>query len=218
MNISRRWLEAFLRRPLEAKDWPSGWPCSGAGVDAIEPLHPGLEPGGGRAGRIGAATSQRRPAEPLRGERRHRPTAQRGVRRSQRNRGEEVSLRPGGHDAARRARSSRSGKIRGETPRECSAPRGSLAWARTTKGFWSSTTDAAPGTRLLDALPLDDDRLVVDVAPNRPDLLGHKGVARELAPQLRRPVPPARPFPARRPIRRPAAAGGWASRTRWTAS
>ncbi len=38
-----------------------------------------------------------------------------------------------------------------------------------------------PGTRLLDAIPLDDERIVVDVTPNRPDLLGHKGIARELS-------------------------------------
>ncbi len=44
-----------------------------------------------------------------------------------------------------------------------------------------STTAAAPGTPLLKALPLADDRLVVDVGPNRPDLLGHKGIARELS-------------------------------------
>jgi phenylalanyl-tRNA synthetase beta chain len=31
------------------------------------------------------------------------------------------------------------------------------------------------------ALGLDDTRLVVDVTPNRPDLLSHIGVAREVA-------------------------------------
>ena len=39
-------------------------------------------------------------------------------------------------------------------------------------------------TLLLEALPLGDDRIVVDVTPNRPDLLGHKGIARELAASL----------------------------------
>ncbi|NIR44282.1 MAG: hypothetical protein GWN51_08095, partial [Gemmatimonadetes bacterium] len=39
-----------------------------------------------------------------------------------------------------------------------------------------------PGQPLLEALELDDYRLDVDVTPNRPDLLGHWGVARELAP------------------------------------
>jgi phenylalanyl-tRNA synthetase beta chain len=49
------------------------------------------------------------------------------------------------------------------------------------EGIWELDTDAAPGSRLLDALPLADHRLVVDVGPNRPDLLGHKGIARELS-------------------------------------
>ena len=49
------------------------------------------------------------------------------------------------------------------------------------EGIWELETDAAPGTPLLEAIPLADHRLVVDVTPNRPDLLGHKGIARELA-------------------------------------
>ena len=54
-------------------------------------------------------------------------------------------------------------------------------------GILELDTDAAPGTPLLDALPLADHRLVVDVTPNRPDLLGHKGVARELAASYQTP-------------------------------
>src|SRR5690606_22135043 len=42
-------------------------------------------------------------------------------------------------------------------------------------------TDAPAGTALTEVLPVDDERLVVDVTPNRADLNGHKGVARELA-------------------------------------
>jgi phenylalanyl-tRNA synthetase beta chain len=38
-----------------------------------------------------------------------------------------------------------------------------------------------PGARFIDAVGLDDVRLVLDVTPNRPDLLSHWGVARELA-------------------------------------
>jgi phenylalanyl-tRNA synthetase beta chain len=37
------------------------------------------------------------------------------------------------------------------------------------------------GTALLEALPLGDTRIVIDVLPNRPDLLSHEGVAREIA-------------------------------------
>src|SRR5688572_33316346 len=43
MNVSRRWLEEFLRRPLEARDVAARLAMLGAPVDAIEPLHAGLE-------------------------------------------------------------------------------------------------------------------------------------------------------------------------------
>ena len=39
MNVSRRWLEAFLRRPLEAQDLANRLAMAGAPVDAIEPLN-----------------------------------------------------------------------------------------------------------------------------------------------------------------------------------
>ena len=48
--------------------------------------------------------------------------------------------------------------------------------------------------------------LELDVSPNRPDLLGHKGVARELAAPLRGSVPAARPSRRRTGDRRPPAA------------
>jgi phenylalanyl-tRNA synthetase beta chain len=47
-------------------------------------------------------------------------------------------------------------------------------------GILELETDAAPGTPLLEALPLADTMLVLDVTPNRPDLLCHKGIARDL--------------------------------------
>jgi phenylalanyl-tRNA synthetase beta chain len=49
------------------------------------------------------------------------------------------------------------------------------------EGILELDTDAPPGTPLLEALPLADTRLVLEITANRPDLLGHKGVARELA-------------------------------------
>ncbi|MEA3246687.1 MAG: phenylalanine--tRNA ligase subunit beta [Gemmatimonadota bacterium] len=48
-------------------------------------------------------------------------------------------------------------------------------------GIMTLDTNAAPGTPLLDVLPLGDVRLAVDVLPNRPDLLSHHGFARELS-------------------------------------
>jgi len=52
------------------------------------------------------------------------------------------------------------------------------------QGILELHTEAAPGTRLLDAMPLADTRLELDITPNRPDLLSQRGVARELAARL----------------------------------
>ncbi len=48
-------------------------------------------------------------------------------------------------------------------------------------GILELNVDVAPGTPLLDAMVLGDTVLEVDVLPNRPDLLSHQGVAREVA-------------------------------------
>ena len=42
MNVSRRWLEAFLRRPLDARDVAEKLALLGAPADAIVPLHQDL--------------------------------------------------------------------------------------------------------------------------------------------------------------------------------
>jgi len=52
------------------------------------------------------------------------------------------------------------------------------------QGILELHTEATPGTRLLDAMPLADTRLELDITPNRPDLLSQRGVARELAARL----------------------------------
>ncbi len=49
------------------------------------------------------------------------------------------------------------------------------------EGIMELDIDAEPGTRFLDAFPVGDTRLVLDVSPSRPDLLSHLGVAREIA-------------------------------------
>ena len=51
-------------------------------------------------------------------------------------------------------------------------------------GILELTTDAAPGTRFLDAVPIADHQIIIEVTANRPDLLCHRGVARELAASL----------------------------------
>lgn len=49
------------------------------------------------------------------------------------------------------------------------------------EGILELTTDAKPGTPFLQVMPAGDTRLVIDVGANRPDLLSHLGIARELA-------------------------------------
>ncbi len=51
-------------------------------------------------------------------------------------------------------------------------------------GILELNTDAPPGTPFLEAVPIADEQIVIDVSANRPDLLCHKGVARELAASL----------------------------------
>ena len=56
-------------------------------------------------------------------------------------------------------------------------------------GILELDIDVPPGTPLLDALPsVSDTRIVVDVLANRPDLLSHLGVAREVAAALGKPL------------------------------
>src|SRR3954470_4860049 len=49
------------------------------------------------------------------------------------------------------------------------------------EGVMELSIDAAPGTPFLKAMPVGDSQLVIDVGANRPDLLSHLGIARELA-------------------------------------
>jgi phenylalanyl-tRNA synthetase beta chain len=180
MNISRKWLEAFLRRPLDSKELAAKLAMLGAPVDAIEPLNPGLEDiviglveaaephpnadrlklcsvndGTGEKHQVvcGAANVQagkKYPFAPL------------------------GAILPGGLKIEKR-------KLRGVASEGMLCSARELGLGQDHEGILELDTPAAPGTRLLDALPLGDERLIVDVTPNRPDLLGHKGVARELA-------------------------------------
>src|SRR3989441_2689285 len=51
-------------------------------------------------------------------------------------------------------------------------------------GILELDTSASPGTRFTDAVPVADHQIVIDVPASRPDLLCHKGVARELGASL----------------------------------
>src|SRR5690606_29137715 len=57
-----------------------------------------------------------------------------------------------------------------------------LGLGRDHAGLLALSGEWAPGASFVDELALDDTRLLIDVTPNRPDLLSHLGVARELAP------------------------------------
>ena len=196
MNVSRRWLERFLRRSLQAQDISTRLAAQGAAVDVIEPLNAGL--GDIRVALV-EEVRQHPNADRLRvctvndggAERRKvvcgAPNVTAGRKYPFAPVGATVPVGKGGAPMKiERA------KLRGETSEGMLCSARELGVGVDADGLWELSTDAAPGTPLLEALPLDDDRIVVDVTPNRPDLLGHKGIARELAASLNTPfrLPP----------------------------
>ena len=72
-------------------------------------------------------------------------------------------------------------KLRGEPSEGMLCSSRELALGDDHDGLLTLSSEVVPGTSLLTVLQLGDDRLVVDVTPNRGDLLSHKGIARELA-------------------------------------
>jgi phenylalanyl-tRNA synthetase beta chain len=185
MNVSRRWLEDFLRRPLDARELVAKLAMLGAPVDAVEPLHPGL-------GEIRVALVESVAPHPnadrLRlcevndgsATRKHvvcgAPNVAAGHKYPFAAVGATIPHGKGGEPMKlERA------KIRGEVSEGMLCSARELGLGQDHDGILELDTDAPPGTPLLEALPLADDRLIVDVTPNRPDLLCHKGVARELA-------------------------------------
>lgn len=73
-------------------------------------------------------------------------------------------------------------KLRGEASEGMLCSARELGLGRDHGGLMTLAGEWTPGTNLRDALGLDDARLLVDVTPNRPELLSHVGVAREAAP------------------------------------
>ena len=180
MNISRKWLEAFLRRPLDSRELGAKLAMLGAPVDAVEPLNPGLEDIV-----VGLVeTAEQHPnADRLKlctvndgsGEKHQVVCGASNVQAGKKYPFAPLGATlPGGLKIEKR-------KLRGVASEGMLCSARELGLGQDHEGIMELQTDAAPGTRLLDALPLGDERLVVDVTPNRPDLLGHKGVARELA-------------------------------------
>lgn len=75
----------------------------------------------------------------------------------------------------------RKAKLRGEVSEGMLCSARELGLGRDHAGLMTLHGEFEPGVSFVDALGLDDARLVVDVTPNRPDLLSHLGVARDLA-------------------------------------
>lgn len=73
-------------------------------------------------------------------------------------------------------------KLRGEASEGMLCSERELDVGRDQAGIMQLIGKFAPGQPVLEALGLDDHRLELEITANRPDLLGHWGVARELAP------------------------------------
>lgn len=186
MNVSLRWLEAFLRRPLDSQDVVEKLAMLGAPVDMVQPLHLDLSP-------IVVARVLDVAAHPNPKMTRVRMTL------VDDGSGEPVAVACGAANVtagklypfARVGTRVPGGKkgpveigarsIGGVTSHGMLCSLDELGLGSDSDGIWELAVDAAPGTPLLDIIPLADERLVVDVTPNRADLLCHKGIARELS-------------------------------------
>ncbi|MGQ0702451.1 MAG: phenylalanine--tRNA ligase subunit beta [Gemmatimonadales bacterium] len=180
MKVSRRWLEAFLRRPLEAREVGERLTMLGAPLEGIAPIradlgdvviglveavrpHPNADwlrlctvNAGGPArlnvvcGASNVEAGRKYPFAPV-----------------------GASL-PGGLRLDRR-------KIRGEFSEGMLCSARELGLGADHEGILTLETEAEPGASFRAVLGLDDEQIEIDVPPVRPDLLGHKGIARELA-------------------------------------
>ena len=73
-------------------------------------------------------------------------------------------------------------KIRGEESNGMLCSARELGLGRDHEGILELHGDFTPGDSFIEAVGLDDWRFVLDITANRPDLLSHIGVAREIAP------------------------------------
>ncbi len=72
-------------------------------------------------------------------------------------------------------------KIRGQLSNGMLCSSRELGLGQDHEGILALDTDAPPGASFVETVGAGDTLFVVDVMPNRPDLLSHRGVARELA-------------------------------------
>jgi phenylalanyl-tRNA synthetase beta chain len=182
--LSRRWLEALLGRSLDAREVERLLTTHVSPVEGVTPRHQDLgdiliarvlevkkHPNADRlslcvvdAGGTGG------PVEVVCGA----PNVQAGKVYPFAPVG---AVLPGGLKLERR-------KIRGAESNGMLCSAKELGLGQDHDGILELESAAAPGTRLLDALPITDDQIILEVYANRPDLLCHRGVARELAAAL----------------------------------
>ena len=184
MIVSRRWLEALLDRPLDARDVSDRLTLHAAAVDAVVPLHQDLgdiliarvlevkkHPDADRLSLcLVDAGGGGKPLEVVCGA----PNVQTGKVYPYAPVG---AVLPGGLKLERK-------KIRGVESNGMLCSAKELGLGADHAGILELDTTAAPGTRFIDALGIADHQIVIDVPANRPDLLCHKGVARELGASI----------------------------------
>ena len=179
MIVSRRWLEALLSRPLEGRDVADRLARQVAPVDGVVPIHQDLRdvliarvlevrqhPNADRLSlcQVDAGNGV---LEVVCGA----PNVQAGKTYPFAPVGATL---PGGLKLERR-------KIRGVESNGMLCSAKELGLGVDQAGILELQTDAPPGTPFLQAIPVADEQIIIDVSANRPDLLCHKGVARELA-------------------------------------
>ena len=183
MILSRRWLEALLGRSLDASEVARLLTAHCSPVEGVTPLHQDLRevlvarvlevrrhPNADRLSLCLVDAGGAAPLEVVCGA----PNVTAGKAYPFAPVG---SVLPGGLKLERR-------RIRGVESNGMLCSAKELGLGADAGGILELDTSAAPGTRFLEAVPVGDDRIELEVYANRPDLLGHKGVARELAAQL----------------------------------
>src|SRR5690242_20650064 len=188
MIVSRRWLEALLGQPIDARDAAERLTLHAAPIDAVVPLHQDLRdvliarvlevkkhPDADRLSLcLVDAGGGAPPVEVVCGA----PNVQPGKIYPYAPVG---AVLPGGMKLERK-------KIRGVESNGMLCSAKELGLGADHSGILELETAAPPGTRFIDAMGIGDHQIVIDVPANRPDLLCHKGVARELGASLGVPV------------------------------
>ena len=180
MIVSRRWLEALIGKPLDGQDVADRLARQVAPVDGVVPIHQDLRdvlvgrvlevrqhPNADRLSLCLVDAGGGQPLEVVCGA----PNVQAGKSYPFAPVGATL---PGGLKLERR-------KIRGVESNGMLCSAKELGLGVDHAGILELQTDAPPGTPFLEAVPIADEQIIIDVSANRPDLLCHKGVARELA-------------------------------------